>query len=396
MDTPPTDFPTTPEARAAFIKQAQKNHDYLALKAFFEAELLASPAFAAAMAPYNPSGHASFAASYSSGKADLYTKGPTTVEAQSTKFLQFREAAADVLWHIQQKKLFDLQCQWRAEQLTLPQIYQCHDFNTWSHYIDRCDWLSPITADEVACYEAYLRSDSYDHESATMWQQYEDFKLSEDPDRQHEADEELPAWYAYHNAVTGAGALLSLPDIRGAKEEVYRDLWRAENQQEQEATQPESEKMPWPPSCSGPDDIAPFLDLFEASTDLPRLHRWRQAVKQARVQESWALEQAEYWYVCVLHNAGEAWPIKANADWRMALREAGIDYWRIHVADVLHEVWQEGEQHRAMGLPVTAPTGSRHIRPFEEIQWGLADTNFWSNSILRGRELAGEPRNFDF
>ena len=394
----PDEMPATPEARAEFIKNALAQKDWERLRTLFKAELLALPMFGAYMQPYNPRGFDSFADTYASYKVTIYRRGPHGLKRQEEQFLQFRQAAAERLYHIQQKKLFDLQCQWRAGQLDLPHIRHSRDFHTWSTYIDHCAWLPAITADEVAQYEAYLRGDTFDFDDdRNSWQDYEDFKLSEDPDRQEEADAELPGWYAYHNVRTGAGALLSLPDVRGAAENRYLTLWRAENQAEREerkATEPETEKLPWPPSCIGLDKIAPFLDVFEAPDELPRLQRWRKAAYWLENQSSWELEQAERWYVLVLHALGEAWPIKAHADWRVALREAGIDYWRAHVADALREVWQEQEQNRVLGLPLAAPV-SYDRKPFRSLSEN--DENDWyGNAILRGRELAGEPRDFNF
>ena len=394
MPTPllsPDELPATPEARAEFIKDAVKQRNPDRLRALFAAELQASPVFQAEMVAYNPQGVASFVDTYTETKAKIYLKGPNALEAQADTFLQFREAAAKRLWHIQQKKLFDLQCQWRAGQLELPGVRTSWDFQTWEHYLDHCPFLPPLTADEVAVYEAYLRSDRFDYdEGSTCWQQYHDFKLADDPDRHHEAQASLPAWYEYHNAVTGAGALLSLPDVRGDREERYLQLYREERDATRAATQSAADQLPWPPECYGMGAIGPFLDRFESPADLPRLHRWRDAIRQEKARKSVELEQTEYWYHCILA-AGGTWPIKAHTDWRVALREAGIDYWRTQVADALHEAWQEQEQNRALGLPVRQ---SEHGRTaFEKLNW---EDDWYALGILRGRELAGEPRELDF
>lgn len=387
----PNELPATPEARAEFIKNAVKANDRDRLQALFAAELQAVPAFQADMAAYRPQGVDQFVDTYTEIKAKIYLEGPAALQGQADTFLKFREAAAKRLWHIQQKKLFDLQCQWRAGQIDLPGVRVSWDFQTWEHYLDYCPFLPPLTADEVARYEAYLRSDYFDYnENSGLWQSYRDFKLSEDPDRRAESHNDLPAWYAYHNVVTGAGALLSLPDVRGEWEERYLRLYRAERDAKRAATQSEAEKLPWPPECYGLGAIAPFLDLYEAAAELPRLHRWREAIRQKKALKSVELEQTEYWYYCILPEAG-AWPIKAHPDWRVALRQAGIDYWRTHVADALHEVWQEQEQNRALGLPVLQSERGR--TPFEELDW---DDDWYIQAVLRGRELAGEPRTLDF
>lgn len=394
----PDQLPTTPEARAEFVRVALEKYDHKALSLLFQTELLASAAFADAMAPYDPRGHASFANLYAVYKTNILLRGPRALEAPAHRFLKFREAAAEHLWEIQQKKLFDLQCQWRADQVQLPGCRHTRDFEAWARYVDFCPWLSPVTAAELAVYMAYLQSGTFEPIAAGQWQSYTDFKLSLDPIHHAEAEEKLPAWYAFHNEHTGAGELLDLPDLRGMKEERYVELWRIANQEKQaaaEAAGTAPSHLPWVPSCSGFGQIAPFLDLFEPAAEVPRLHRWRRAVEVEEARSSWELEQAEFWYECYLQPAAEAWPIKANADWRVALREAGIAYWCHQVAEVLVEVWQEQEQNRALGLPVTPPALSKYRKPFEQIDW--ADEEEWyTKAILRGRELAGEPRNFDF
>src|ERR1039458_868833 len=66
------------------------------------------------------------------------------------------------LGHIQQKKLFDLQCLWRAEKIKLPGIDVCTDFHIWEENIFFCPCLPAITDDEIAFYIHYLEESSLD------------------------------------------------------------------------------------------------------------------------------------------------------------------------------------------------------------------------------------------
>ncbi|UOQ72745.1 hypothetical protein [Hymenobacter cellulosilyticus] len=50
------------------------------------------------------------------------------------------------------------------------------EFRQWEKYIDYCPWLPPITADEVALYESYLRSDQYVPNQNWSWQNYNRFR----------------------------------------------------------------------------------------------------------------------------------------------------------------------------------------------------------------------------
>ncbi|WP_046247466.1 hypothetical protein [Hymenobacter terrenus] len=169
-------LPTTPEARAAYLKAAQTTRDLAGLARLFEAELLAHPAFEEAMAPYFAQSPPHVARLYAHAKAGAYLQGPLLLKRAGAHFVALREAAAQDLWEIQQKKLFDLQCRWRAEHLSLPGVRHTQDFRQWEQYLEYCPWLPPITADEVALYEAYLRSDHYVPSRNWSWQDYDSFR----------------------------------------------------------------------------------------------------------------------------------------------------------------------------------------------------------------------------
>ncbi|MBC7448195.1 MAG: hypothetical protein H7330_09065 [Hymenobacteraceae bacterium] len=408
------DLPTTPEARAEYIKAAQQARSFKALSALFQAELQASPTFQRAMKPYFAGGHVHFAAFYANAKTVAYLKGPLALQRQEERFLEYREAAAEHLWEIQQKKLFDLQCQWRAEQVTLPGIRHAHEFEQWGTYLKECPWLPPITAEEVAVYEAYLRSGRYEPERNWAWQGYDNYRRAaglssdeEDADEE-EADEEeaaaesarraLPAWYVFHNAYTGAGALLALPDIRGAKEQRYLDLTNADKEEKlaaQCAAGNFADSLPWPPFSLNIHNIGPYFDQFEPTADLPRLHRWRTAASAYDAHKWGVVSDATHWMDRALKEAAEPWPIAANADWRVAVAETGIRYWAHQLAEVIGGVWREQEQNRALGLPVTPPKQYGARPPFAEIDWA-EEESYYPKFILRGRELAGELRDFNF
>ena len=69
--------------------------------------------------------------------------------------------------------------------------------------------------------------------------------------------------------------------------------------------------------------------------------------------------------------------------------------WGHQLAEVLTAVWQEEEQNRALGLPLTGPKKYGDRPPFAELNWAEEET-YHPKFILRGRELAGEPRDFSF
>jgi hypothetical protein len=368
------------------------------------------------MTPYFAASHATVARLYANAKAGAYLKGPLLLKQAGARFVEIREAAAQDLWEIQQKKLFDLQCRWRAGQLTLPGVRHTAEFRQWERYIEYCPWLPPITADEVARYEAYLRSDAYEPSRNWQWQAYEQFRRTAEGDdeadddpadndgsddgyqaAEHRAHRTLPAWYAYHDAATGAGALRALPDVRGDKEDYYIGLAEADKEEKLAAQRARGDlaaSLPWPPLSSG-QDYSPYFRQFEDPAELPRLLRWYAADRADARRRHGYLFEAAHWMEQALARQDKPWPIAAHPDWRMALLQAGHRAWGQQLADVLAEVWQEQEQSRALGLPVVGPRTYGPRQPFEELDWNEEET-YRPKFILRGRELAGEPRDFHF
>src|SRR4051812_37030221 len=62
---------------------------------------------------------ASFKEAFARHKADYLLNGAWYKKHKQKLELHWFEKAYEMLWHIQQKKLFDLQCLWRAEKITL-------------------------------------------------------------------------------------------------------------------------------------------------------------------------------------------------------------------------------------------------------------------------------------
>ena len=88
-------------------------------------------------------------------------------------------AAQTCLGNIQQKKLFDKQCQWRAETFTHPAIETTSDFNYWEKNILNCPFIDPITEEDVALYIEFLQE--YLGEDLTFlgrWQDYNSYNSS--------------------------------------------------------------------------------------------------------------------------------------------------------------------------------------------------------------------------
>ena len=128
---------------------------------------------------------------------------------------------------ILQKKLFDIQCLWRAEKVKFKEVEICEDFIVWQHNVFNCPFIEPVNEEDIDLYAQYLRQTNVETEFDDWgeWQNYDDLKEAYNND----SDQNFPEWYDFHNGNSAAGTLMLLPDIRGEKEKFYSDLYFAHN-----------------------------------------------------------------------------------------------------------------------------------------------------------------------
>jgi hypothetical protein len=87
-----------------------------------EQTLRTEPRFVNFFQGYNATSVENFIRSYKWLKAFILQHGNRWLEKEEQESLKWINAAQKHLGYIQQKKLFDAQCLWRAEQLTIPEI----------------------------------------------------------------------------------------------------------------------------------------------------------------------------------------------------------------------------------------------------------------------------------
>ena len=366
-------------------------------------DLLTNPRYAALFAPYHPEAVARFARDYASHKFNWQWQGPKAEHAQTEALTEPSEAAYNRLWDIQRKKLFDLQCRWRAGQITLPGIGCTCDFAAHDVAIENCPVLPAITPDELAMYADFVRQatdfdddvlDCYynDGGEPREWQDYEGMRLFDEEFERDTPDHECegvapPAWYDFHNGRTGLGYLLRLPDLRGPLEKPCIDAYYAARRAEA-AAQP----APPPPADARPTFLTPaqeealehaLLHQFET----PKLRRQHAAYLLLQAQEA-ADEQveADFAYLKAL-GPDAAVPLEAAPDWRAALRQAVVETRRQQLLAHLPQVFEDYQLRQAQGIshpeaeePQYRSTYHRHLREI----------------LLDGRELLGQPRDFNF
>ncbi|MDO7877264.1 hypothetical protein Q5H93_21140 [Hymenobacter sp. ASUV-10] len=371
-------------------------------------DILTNPRYDEFFADYHPRIREMFAQTYGHEKWMWQWEGARELTNQEKAARRFGELAYDRLWDIQRKKLFDLQCRWRAGLLTLPGVDCSYDFEAHDATIENCPLPGPITPEELDMYCDFVRlapdfdDDVMDRNGGPWydprgWQDYDTMKLYEQEFDRETPDHERqgihpPAWYDFHNMRTGNGMLLSLPDVRRPAELRYRQAEADARQTRNEAVQAAAPLPPLPPDPRPqylPQwEMEELLDDFIDSYEPAQLRREKAAyalVKDREAEDKQVVEDFEYLKSL---EAADTVPLKEAANWRAALRQAVVESQRQQLLAHLPLVYDEYLLREQLGIAHPEATEGRY-----------RDTNNplrWRNEILDGRELLGEPRNFDF
>jgi hypothetical protein len=295
--------------------------------------------------------------------------------------LEYRPDAEECLWEIQQKKLFDLQCRWRAGEIALEGVQATIDFLHWERDIKLCPCLEPITEVEVDMYISYLEStNTSPRHGLISWQEYHTFKK----EYQDETGGLMPDWYEFHNSHTGNGTLLILPDLKGEAEDRYIKAVREQEAKEKKKAGTYEEPKPYVPkpgiSAYNPEDVEAFARKFESKADYTRYLHYRNAKDKEDLNETIEAE------LRILQNSTEPIPIESHSDWREAIQLAANAYKNRMVIRAMPGVYEDYLFKRQTGISYETTRSS------EKRKW----MKIYKQQILKGRKLLGEPENFDY
>ena len=324
-------------------------------------------------------------------------------------------AAQTCLGNIQQKKLFDKQCQWRAETFTHPAIETTSDFNYWEKNILNCPFIDPITEEDVALYIEFLQE--YLGEDLTFlgrWQDYNSYNSSvatvaklmnkqkdededddddddyEDDDFEDEEDEDslMPPWYQFVNERKGDGHYLLLPDVRQEKEWKYSRI----GHEEQRKKAVEQLKL-FPP------DTRPTLFVFGIEKTEAFINEVEEdpeeVLKAYRVHQQFydnpQIDSMEFVKEAFdeLDDCYESFPIvEGISDWKEAIIATAKQWKNTKITRNLPFFYQDYLFRNATGINNVADEDS--LEAYRRMGDG------YKESILLGRELSGEPRDLNF
>ena len=363
------------------MSQKENNKPNEIIEDEIKAEMEANTAMQAYFKQFASYSVATFIDCYARDKKWWINYGKRNVDKKEYHSIKWVTKAADHLATIQQKKMFDMQCLWRAEKINIPQVQLCYDFKIWEKDILNCPFLEPVNEDDIHLYAQYLQSDNAidDDEngrwSIDEWQDYDEIKNAYNNE---DADRNFPEWYDFYNSRRGTGVYMILPDIRGEKEEFYMELARKE----------ERSKNPQPPYI--PENYLWYTDVekrdwFIKTFETKEIQEFYAAYEWSQ-RNAGLREDLEY-YLYTLYEADEPVAMEANMDWAEAIKRTAIKYRNQKIAEALPQAWEQYMLNIQMGI---AFENERKFTTKDTIR------KIYEEGIIKSRKLNGELEDLEF
>ena len=257
----------------------------------------------------------------------------------------------------------------------------------------------------------YLKSEDYRPEgsfSRLAWQSHDMFNNDIIPF----FNIEYPAWYKYYDAQLGTGTLLNLPNIRGDKEHYYLVERSRNSEKEQKKIEKAHKKNPPPPPAPKPlkltDNIYGNIDLFilefekdQHILELERLFKKRslslnyrenvKAVENETYNEHDIDDEVVEEAVRDLDAYETKIPMLGGFQWREAILITLENYKIQRIEELIDGIYDEYLMLEETGITTKRP---KEIM-LAELEADL-DIAMRRGLVLEGRELLGEPRDFNF
>lgn len=272
-----------------------------------------------------------FIIEYASKKAWYLVNGNRILARRDNEQLRYRELAEKCLWEIQQKKLFNLQAEWRAGLKEIDGIQVTRDFLCWEKAITRCPFLEPVTKGELELYMDYIESGSYREKNwLNNWQDYDVFR------NEAIGNDQMPAWYRHYDLKRGTGYLMLLPDKKGAEERTYLEAWKSQSEFSGDQGFAEDEMLtgPMPNLYLNYETLDFFIKTFETKNLLKYFEaaecRPEDAAREVELQEA----------LRILTRAGNGIQLPTASDWRDAVISGAKQYKNKKLLDNLPVVYE--------------------------------------------------------
>ncbi len=332
------DPPTDPNEEITLSEHAQeeidKKRQHAILIERIKRDLKTNPRYKEFYEEYHPWSIEHFIDEFSWRKARYIEQGKNFMESEEHYMLMFEREGAEHLREILQKRFFNFECLWRAEKIRIPEVEHTYDFVYWSHHLEECPFLSPITEDEVELYVEYVLGDRFEEYPGTNWERLK--RAMESDSGNDDDDDGYPEWFTIYDMRFGTGELIKLPDIRGEKEDFYLDICFAEERKayaEKRKSEPPPEGRP----RIGYHDLE-VLEKFIRRFEDTKLLRYFHIVENfdGRYADD-EVDQA----VDMLRWADETIPIEAANDWKDGIIKAADRYRRQKLAGGVRSAYKE-------------------------------------------------------
>ena len=365
--------------------------DYQALQKEWEEEVKINPKVQAFLEPYKQSDIQNLYQKYALNKMLAFKNAKLYRHMNESNKNQWIDIALKHLCIIQQKKLFDAQCKWRAGQEIFDDVEICYDFKIWELDVMNCLFIEQPTSYDVEMYCDYLTQGenvALEYYNANDWQDYKELKEAY---AKNEENANLPDWYEFHNSRTGNGILLTLPDLKGKLEKIYLKLANEEENKH---------KPPTEPYIPPPDADKLFLNYYDKQIQLELARHienkemfniFKEYVEATEYKGTWEYENAERNFKYLSEINEEIIPIESHQDYRVALSRACQKFRCKKIAEHLPlalEHYLTKKKLKQMGIDPyeNKVNNDLYIRIRKEI----------AERILQGRKVNNEPLDFNF
>ncbi|NJN27687.1 MAG: hypothetical protein HC819_17825 [Cyclobacteriaceae bacterium] len=342
-------------------------------------EMKADERYISYFAPFEENSVNKFIEKYAEARTSLVVYGNFTKHRQESVIDDYHTGSWNALNEIQFKKLFDLECLWRAGQLThLRDVQVTMDFSRISKNILLYDGIPQVSRADIELYQQYLRQEPRQIVYSLNYSYYPDYEdVKNCPDNADTNNEYLN----FHNSLTGNNGLLLLPDVRGLKELKYLDAARDfnfSNTKTKNANNP-AQRITKKYLPRSDEELIRFGNHFGD----------KKAVNFIIDRLNWIKEKPDLiftWAFEYLRDiAPEMVPIEAHEDWKKGMYFAAIKHRNEKISCLLPVVYEEYLLKKEMCM-LEASNTDQHS----------AISEIYKNGILQGRELLGEPRDFNF
>lgn len=314
---------------------------------------------------------------YADHKADLVAYGNYTNRKKEQSMSEWQNGAWLCLEEIQQKKLFDLSCKWQMGEINhLPEIETTLDFKPIGNCILDYDGIPDISEEEMNFYRLLLYTEKNVIEYPPYDKNYQDYEEIKEHYDEHSTTG--IRYYDLHNAHTKNKSLHGYGGLKLKKEMAYIKFSDACRADKADIKPKEIDK----PDLSYEDEeqikfARKFNDLKMASF----IKDWRIYIYE---QEDYASD----WALDYLKNViPEKVPIDSNSHWLDATYEAAIAHKQRKIYEWLPSIYEEYLLKKSTGIRFATPKDYQKKGGLEK---------WYRDTVLDGRELKGEPKNFDF